>query len=411
MKTQFQLLIITLSALILLPFCKKDEIQPQSPQPARIELSASGKKLVSASNGFAFSMFQQVASAENPETNVMISPLSISVALGMTLNGSAGTTFSAIRNTLGFDQLSQNEINANYKILIPFLLNADPLTVVKIANSIWYRNDFQPKQSFLDSCAAYFSVYLKQLDFSNPASLNTINSWVAANTNNKITQLLSQLKPDDVMYLINALYFKGNWTIKFKAAETQNAQFTRHNGQIITVPTMNNKNKFKLFSNNDFSMLEMDYGRTNFSMNVLLPSSGKSTSDVINQLNASNFSLWCNNLQEVNDMQIALPKFRFEYEKSLDAMLKAMGMAVAFSDTANFTGISTDLQLLITEVKHKTFIDVNEEGTEAAAATSVGIGLTSLPPSFIANRPFIFVIREKETQTVLFIGRLSVPAY
>jgi serpin B len=179
----------------------------------------------------------------------------------------------------------------------------------------------------------------------------------------------------------------------------------------MQAPSMNNTNTFKLFQHNDFSMLEMHYGRKNYAMDILLPAPGKTPDDIIKQMNAATFSSWTKGLSEVDNIPIAIPKFKFEYEKTLDDMLSAMGMDIAFTDSADFSGISTALQLLITEVKHKTFIDVNEEGTEAAAATSVGIGYTSMPNAFIANRPFVFVIRERDTQTVLFIGKLCVPAY
>jgi serpin B len=181
------------------------------------------------------------------------------------------------------------------------------------------------------------------------------------------------------------------------------------NGQTISVPTMNLKNTFKIYFNSDFSMIEMDYGRKNFVMNILLPSPNKTPEDIIQQLDATSFSTWVSALQEVKDMPVAIPKFKFDYEKSLNQVLTAMGMGIAFSDSANFSQISSALQLLITEVKHKTYIEVNEEGTEAAAATSVGVGVTSVPPSFYADRPFVFVIRERDTQTILFIGKLCLP--
>jgi serine protease inhibitor len=388
--------------------CKKDN--DQKPEPAHLDLSLQGKMLVAASNDFAFRIFRETEVTSGIEENMMISPLSISYALGMTLNGAGSATYDSIRKVLGFDQLSLHDINYNYKQLVPFLVNADPVTTLKIANSIWYRTGFTPEQPFLDTCSHYFNAMVSQLDFNNPASLNTINNWVAGNTNNKIKQLLSSLKPEDVMYLINAVYFKGNWTIQFKTSETTQSPFQKASGQ-TTVATMNGKNNYKLFMHNDFSMLELDYGQTNFAMDLLLPNSGKELSDILLQLNAANFDTWIQGLNTVDDMKIAIPKFKFEYEKTLNEILAAMGMGVAFTEFADFTGISTTLPLLITEVKHKTFVDVNEEGTEAAAATSVGIGYTSMPPSFIADKPFLFIIRERDTNTILFIGKVCDPQY
>jgi serine protease inhibitor len=388
--------------------CKKENTG--NPQPVHLDLSAQGRSLVSASNEFAFNLFKTTEQGAATGENMMLSPLSISFALGMTMNGAANSTFDSIRQTLGFGQISQHDINNTYKQLVPFLVNADPTTTLKIANSIWYKTGFQPEQPFLDTCSYFFNAMVSQLDFSNPASLNTINNWVAANTNNKITNLLSSLKPEDVMYLINAVYFKGTWTTKFSASETKPAPFYTPSGQ-ATVETMNGKSTYKYFANSDMSMLELDYGQTNFAMDLILPADGKSIADVMPLLNAATFDSWTQSLTPINDMVIALPKFKFEYEKSLKEILSSLGMGIAFSDYADFSRISTTLQLLITEVKHKTYIDVNEEGTEAAAATSVGIGVTSMPPSFIANRPFLFIIRERDTNTILFIGKVCDPLY
>lgn len=409
MKKYFLAALLALTTLTLaLQSCKKDN--PDKPQPVHLDLSVEGRALVTASNDFAFNLFRQTEVTSGAEENMMISPLSVSYALGMTLNGAGAYTFDSIRHTLGFDQLSLHDINANYKQLVPFLVSADPTTTLKIANSIWYTTGFQPKQTFLDTCNHYFNAQVSQLNFGDPASLGIINDWVAANTNNKITKMLTSLKPDDVMYLINAVYFKGNWTTKFKQSATTQDPFYKSSGQ-TSVDMMHNKSTYKLFSHNDFLMLELDYGQTNFAMDILLPHQGKTIGDVMTLLDATSFDQWTQGLGTINDMDIALPKFRFDYEKTLNDILIGMGMGIAFSDFANFSGISDSWQLLITEVKHKSFIEVNEEGTEAAAATSVGIGYTSMPPSFIANRPFIFIIRERDTNTILFMGKVCDPQY
>ncbi len=409
MKTTSSILLIMLFALSI-PFsaCRKDHLAGTT--PAHLDLSPQGRALVNASNEFAFSIFKETEAATAATTNMMVSPLSISYALGMALNGASTSTYDSIKATLGFNQLTQHEINANYKQLVPFLVNADPSTTVKIANSVWYTTGFQPKQTFLDTLGHYFNAYQSQIDFTNPNSKNIINTWVENNTNNKIKNMLSSIKPEDVMYLINAVYFKGNWTIKFDKSKTTDKPFYKTNGS-VNVPTMHNKQNFRYFYHSDFSMLELDYGQTNYAMDLLLPHQGKSLNDLMPLLDAVSFDQWTQQLDTVHDMDIALPKFKFEYETSLNNVLASMGMGIAFTDFADFSGISSDYQLLITEVKHKTFIDVNEDGTEAAAATSIGIGVTSMPPTFVADRPFLFVIRERDTNTILFIGRVCDPVY
>lgn len=401
-------LMAVVALLIPITSCKKDPVAGKT--PAHLDLSPQGRALVTASNDFAFRMFKETEAGTAAGKNMMVSPLSISYALGMALNGAATTTYDSIRNTLGFNQLTLQDINSNYKTLMPFLLNADPSTTLKIANSVWYTTGFNPKQTFLDTVGYYFNAYLSQIDFTSPGAKNTINDWVANNTGNKIKNMLSSINPQDVMYLINAVYFKGNWTIKFDKSKTTDAPFQKPSGTANT-PTMFNKNNFRCYFHSDFSMLELDYGQTNYAMDLMLPNPGKTPGDIIPLLDAASFDQWAQKLDTVHDMDIAIPKFKFEYETSLKDALTTMGMGIAFSDFADFSGISGDYQLLITEVKHKTFIDVNEEGTEAAAATSIGIGVTSMPPSFIADRPFLFVIREKDTNTILFIGKVCDPSY
>ncbi|HRZ41098.1 MAG TPA: serpin family protein [Bacteroidales bacterium] len=395
---------------MLIPFvsCTKDHLADTT--PAHFDLSPQGRALVTASNDFAFRMFKETDAGTAPGKNMMVSPLSISYALGMALNGAGTITYDSIRNTLGFNLLTLQDINSSYKALIPFLLNADPSTTLKIANSVWYTTGFNPKQTFLDTVGYYFNAYLSQIDFSSPGAKNTINDWVANNTGGKIKNMLSSINPQDVMYLINAVYFKGNWTIKFDKSKTADKPFQKASGT-VNVPTMHNKQNFRYFYHSDFAMLELDYGQTNYAMDLMLPHSGKTPADIVQQLDAASFDQWAQQLDTVHDMDIAIPKFKFEFETSLKDALSSMGMGIAFSDFADFSDISSDYQLLITDVKHKTFIDVNEEGTEAAAATSIGIGVTSMPPSFIADRPFLFVIREKDTNTILFIGKVCDPAY
>jgi serine protease inhibitor len=408
-NTRFVLLgLIALTIMFVTTACKKEK--QLITEPAWIELTPEAKNLVAASNEFAFDVFRNTWLQHNGEKNSLISPLSISYALGMTLNGARTETFDSIGKVLGFDKLSLHQINSSYRTLMPFLMNADPTTNIHLANSIWYRNEFLPSKPFLDTCTKYFDALIGQLDFNNPGSLATINNWVATNTNHKITELITSINPNDVMFLINAIYFKGAWTIPFAKTKTEVAPFytlggTKH------VDMMNGEGQYKYFSHSDFSMIELDYGRTNFAMNILLPEPGKEIADIMALLSGQNFNSWTKQFAQIDNMKVSLPKFKFEYEKSLKDVLSDMGMGLAFSELADFSGISSSGQLFISEMKHKAFIDVNEHGTEAAAATSVGIGITSVPPAFIANRPFVLIIRERITNTILFIGNVYDPVY
>jgi len=379
------------------------------PNPGNIVLSEKSLQLVKSDNSFSFNLLSSIP--VDYTRNMMVSPLSVSLALSMTLNGANGDTKTAMLKTLGLESLTTDETNQIYLDLITALKKADPKVVLNIANSIWIRKDFPVLESFTQVNQKYFDASITSLNFDQTA-LNTINSWVNTKTNGKIPTILDTITPDEVMFLINAIYFNGQWQYQFDPSKTVNSDFTLSSGQTVSVPMMNLKQQFGYSEQTGYKALKMPYGRGKFQMVVLLPDEGNTPESIGGQLDPTKWDALNASLNNPVEIGVWFPKFQYSWDIDLNQLLSSLGMAVAFSkDDADFSKISTEYQLFITDVKHKTFIKVDEEGTEAAAATSVGISTTVVlnPLEFHANRPFLYLITEEDTGAILFIGKVENP--
>ena len=368
-------------------------------------LTSSEQQLVAAANDFSFALFRQVAAARR-DSNVFASPLSASMALGMTMNGAAGPTYDQMRSALAFGTASDADINASYKSLIALLRGLDPSVDFRIANSIWYRNGFPFNQTFLDAGKTWFDAQVSALDFAQPSAVTTINSWVSSATVGKIPKIIDTIGPDQVMFLINAIYFKGSWRDKFDPAETKDAPFRGIAGE-QPMRLMHRSGKMSFLFSADVAAVDLPYGNSAYTMTVILPQPGTNIDAVAASLKPETWALWLSQFRELKT-DVWLPKLKLEWERDLNDDLKALGMRDAFvPNGADFTRMSSrGRELYIDKVKQKTYVDINEEGTEAAAVTSVGISVTSLPPSLRVDRPFIFVIRERLSGTIVFMGKI-----
>ena len=403
-----KLIVIVLSFLFIQ--CEKN-FEPISNNTIR-EFTALEKQVAASADRFGLKLMKSV-NATQSDSNVFISPLSVSMALGMTLNGANSTTYEAIQSTLELDGLSQQQINETYKSLIELLTQIDPKVIFNIANSIWYRQGWTFEQEFIDVNKKYFSALVQSLDFNDPAAPGIINDWVYNNTNGKIDKIVNSIDPTVVMYLINAMYFKGTWKYEFDKNETIDDWFTVPNGNQVPCKLMVQENDFSYFENSEFQAIDLPYGGGNFSMTVLLPLPDRNVDSLIENFSEENWAIWMSSFSEQSGT-LLLPKFKLEYEITLNDVLKSMGMEIAFTaGQADFSKMYTGpFDLYIDEVKHKTYVKVDEEGTEAAAVTSVSIGLTSAGGSGFTmrvDRPFVFVIREKNSGSILFIGKIVEP--
>jgi len=394
---------------VLIMFCSKNSIYAEEDSPR--ELNAVESKLVKADNKFGFNIFKEIVN-EDKDSNVFISPLSISMALAMTYNGADGNTKQAMASTLELSDLSITGMNESYQSMIELLMNLDPQVIFQIANSIWYRQEYDVEHDFVDLNRTHFNAEIRALDFNKPNSVNIINNWVDKNTNGKIKEIVQPpIDPQTVMYLINAIYFKGTWTYEFDKKDTRDDKFNLVNGSQVPCKMMVQEKRFRYFENDEFQAIDLPYGDKKFSMIIFLPKPKVDVNTLISMLDSEDFDIWLGRFSKRSGT-LYLPKFKIEYGLSLNRALSALGMGIAFTDKADFTKINKRGGLFISEVKHKTFIEVNEEGTEAAAVTSVGMMKTSVGPTpFVMrlDRPFILMIRENHSRAILFMGKIMEP--
>jgi serine protease inhibitor len=332
------------------------------------------------------------------------------MALGMALNGANGETFDSMQATLRLTGLTEAEINQGYQDLIALLLGLDRSTEVSIANAMWGHQGFTLLQGFIDAGKDFFDAEVGTLDFASPDAVSTINDWVSRKTNGRIPTLLDEISPGEILFLINAIYFKGRWRDAFERSETRPAPFYSANGVTRTAQLMSQTDSLLYQETTEYQAVDLLYGNGAFAMTVLLPQPGHTPAELLASMTPETWNGLAGRYH-AQEMHLGLPKFRLEYSRKLAEDLTALGMGIAFDRTrADFYRIADvrPERLFITRVDQKTFVDVNEEGTEAAAATAVGVGLISAPPSMVVDRPFVFAIRERLSGTVVFIGVMNV---
>ncbi|MGA7721606.1 MAG: serpin family protein [Ignavibacteriaceae bacterium] len=381
--------------------------------PANINSTNLEKQLISSNQSFGLNLLTQVNETAE-DSNISISPLSVSTALGMTINGANGATYSQMKSTLQLPGSSQTDVNQAYLNLSKTLAASDPSVSFTTANSIWSRKGLSFEQSFLNVNQQYFNAFVQSLDFTNPASVKTINNWVNTNTDGKITQIINNIPADAVMYLINAIYFKANWTNKFDSSLTKQSPFLLANGTTVQCAMMYQENNFNYYRGSNYSALQIPYGNGNFNMVIILPNSGVDVNQLLSQVDASLLEQ-INTGMTMQDVKLYLPRFEMSFSTLLKNPLIDLGMVDAFSPSADFSKISNTMPLKISDVLHKTYLKVGEKGTEAAAVTAVIIvtAVVSIPAPglvFDVNHPFIFLITEKNSGAILFAGKTLNPS-
>lgn len=405
---------IRLFVLCLLTLTMTRCTHQQNPvAPQARELTVLEKQLVESDNKFGLKLFKEIDRQEEANKNIFISPLSVSMALGMTLNGAAGETQAAMEQTLEFAGMTTDDINQSYRSLIDLLTNLDRKVTFEIGNSIWYREEMTFEQTFMDVNKEFFDAVIRAINFGNPEeAARIINSWVREKTHGKIEKIVEpgDIDWNTVMFLINAIYFKGAWTFEFKKELTKDEPFHLLDGSTKLCKMMHLTGGLAYYENQLFQAVDLPYGDSLFSMTVFLPQPNVGIESFVDEINQESWSQWLGGFKNQN-VELAFPKFKLEYELKMNDVLIALGMGIAFSDRADFTRMYKPGGLFIDEVRHKTFVDVNEEGTEAAAVTSVEIGRTSAPQNIImrVNRPFLFVIRDHHSGALLFMGKIVEP--
>ena len=375
------------------------------------------ERLTAASSKFAFKLYDQLRK-QPANQNTFVSPASVMMALAMTYNGADGETRQSMARALEIDGMSLEETNRAFADLKSALSPTDPKIQLKIANSMWIRNGLPVKPAFIARNEKHYDAEIATLNFDDPAATNTINSWVKKNTEGKIDKIVDRLTADNVLLLINAIYFKGQWQFEFKKENTKPDVFTIAGGEKKQVPMMSQSGTFFYYKGKDFQSVALPYGQGSVSMYVFLPDEQTTLEQFERNLTTENWNTWLSGFG-LRPGDLMLPRFKVEWESKLNEALKALGMTDAFDPArANFsqiTQVSSSNNLFISEVKHKSWGEVNEEGTVAAAATSVTGTLTSMQQPqqrFLmkVDRPFFFAIRDNRTGVLLFIGSVSSPS-
>ena len=363
---------------------------------------------VEGNSRFAFDIFRQLEKEDGQE-NIFISPISISTALTMTYQGAGTSTRKAMADTLGYTGMDDAVLNESYKNLLRYLQKIDKKVELNIGNSIWIREGQPIREEFLAVNRDIFDAPATLLDFSRNEAAAQINQWISDATKKKIDRMVdSPISPDVIMYLINAIYFKGDWTKQFDIKDTAAATFHTGSGTDSEVMMMKRNGKVEYGQGDGFKAVRLPYGNGKVAMYCILPSESTSINDFIAGMDTESWKTIRNSISEKDDVQLQLPRFKLEYGiKNLNDALTALGMGEAFTESADFSGIRDGVY--ISNVLHKAVIDVNEKGSEAAAATVVEVRETAYaePLTFIADRPFLFIIADDETGSILFMGKFN----
>ena len=370
-------------------------------------------QVASASNSFGFNLFDQIQQ-QQPKDNLLISPSSIAIALAMTRSGTNGSTQTELTDVLELGSLEPDAIDLSYRKLIETLKTADPKVTLAIANSLWINRDIDLKQKFIEGAKDLYQAQVSNLDFADSRSKQIINDWVAKNTNNKISEIVDRTSSEDALYLINAIYFKGIWSNKFDVNETTDRPFYRSPQSSQSIPMMSQKGDYRYYQSDRFQAVRLPYGeKQELGMYIFLPAENSSLAEFNQQLNQNNWQEWLSKMRS-QEGNITIPRFKLEYELNLLESLSVLGLNQIFSPQGADFSAMTDTPVAVDNIKHKTYIEVNEEGTEAAGVTSIGIRITSLQPdnksfNMNVNRPFFFAIRDDITETIIFMGNVIEP--
>lgn len=407
-----RLILLALAGVIALTSCEKTDRQEPDDNMDNtyhpIELTKSEMQVADGANAFGLDVYHSVYKDEQ----MLFSPLSLSLALSMTALGADGMTASQMCTTLGFDGIDADDIASYYRKMTESLATIDRRTTFDSANSIWSQEGFTVKKDFLKTAQDFFNAEIRTVDFRDQATVGVINGWCSEKTHGMVEKILDRVDPSQVMSLINAIYFKGQWNFKFDE-KTEKSTFHTIDGKKVKVDMMKVRKELYASFVDDWSSVRLPYGNGAFAMEVILPPSGMAFGDAVKAFDeelVSKLSV----MRDKHEVTLKMPEFKFEYGfKELKEVLASLGMPLAFSSMADFSKMAEvpdGNSFFIGTVSQKCAIEVNTKGTEAAAVTHVGMFLESaMPPggpvTFTVDRPFIFMIREASTGALLFIGQ------
>jgi serine protease inhibitor len=404
---------IGLIIILVIIFVSCDKY-PTSPDPKTfLEIRVFEKSIIDAENSFGFSLFQQVA-AEDLKRNVIISPVNISLVFNLLLNGATGETQNAIKSTLGLSNQSLSDINLTSKNLIDFFEEIDSNSQFQVNNSLWYCHDYNLEKSFISTNSTYFHSQFQSTDFKSMSANDSIDQWVVTNTNRQVGGKSNEaISPATSMLAISAFSYYGKWSYSFDDKLTHAGWFNLVDGSLSQCEMMIQRNKFNFFENLDCRAIDLPFSNGLYIMTILMPTSSNSIEDLVTKLNPSNWEKWLSQFH-ADSVTVTLPKCYLDYNLSFNEIQAPIGMETVFSSQANFTKLNTANQLKMTEIRHNLHIEFTEQGL-VPATNNTGIEYDIANPTtnseqFTVNRPFVFIIREKVTQSILALGKVMNPA-
>lgn len=366
-------------------------------------------KLHSPNADFAFALYKNINSKSAAGKNIFYSPLGIATALSMLSTGARGNTHSQMFTTLGYSGMDQPTVNDAYSHLFHMLGHSQQSQVLNVGNGLALRTGFTPLESFMTDIKKYYSAETFQVDFQKPQEAAAeINKFISEKTHEKIKDMVKDLDSSMAMVLINYVYFRGQWEKPFDANHTEKADFHVDANTTVQVDMMKRTGRYDFYLDmeNHTSVIMLPY-KGNTSMMIVLPDEGR-MKDVEDVMCKHHLRHWHDSLSR-NSVDIFLPKFAFSVDAALDDTLKELGMTDAFGDSADFSGISEEINLKVSKASHQATLSVDETGTEAAAATTIEVMPMSMPERMTLNRPFLIFILEHSTRSILFMGKISNP--
>jgi serine protease inhibitor len=387
-----------------------------APSDAEVTALRNGN-LTEAQTRFGLKMFQDLF-AQQPRSNHFMSPLSLSIALAMLYNGASGDTQQEMAQAMQLNGLSLAELNQGNLTLRKRLANPGSGVEILIANALWGKQGVSFKADFLKDNSSFYNAQLTALDFATPAAISTINQWASDNTRGKIPKVVEQIDAMTILLLMNAIYFKGDWSEPFKESDTQALPFHKADGSTKDHPMMARSDKFRYVQSAEgkFQAVALPYGKDEQSeMLLFLPDAGQSLESLVSQLSETSWKTWMSQLRS-RQGRVVMPRFKLKTEMPLNETMKRLGMSKAFSEAeAQFERLAEGgLKPFVSSIKQDAFVEVNEKGTEATAVTTITVGATSVqipqqPFEMLLDRPFVYAIYDKRTESILFMGALNEP--
>lgn len=397
------LIIFTLCFVLSIVGCSRNSINEEY----NFNKEKINPSVAEANTAFAFQLFNEL-NKEDENDNVFISPFSVSTALTMTYQGAETSTREDMAKALRYEGIEDSILNESYQNLLGYLNRIDKKIHLDINNSIWIREGEEIKEDFIQVNKDIFRADVTELDFSKEDSVDKINQWIDDSTKGKIKKMIDgPISSDVIMYLINAIYFKGEWSEQFKKENTFETEFYAENGETQKVMMMSKHGDVEYGEGDDFKAVKLPYGNEKTAMYIMLPKKEESIISFMNNMDLQKWNTIKDSISTKEDVSFQMPRFTIEYGiKNLNQSLSNLGMEKAFTDSADFSGIRNEI--FINRVLHKAVIEVNEEGSEAAGVTVVEMTESSAvePLTFVANRPFAFIIADEEFGDILFMGKM-----